>query len=245
MAAKQRSRNASGSEGTRSLRVRVKGNDASSRRDLHVTGRNTAVVAARRRFLWWAPGSNLVAPAVFGLDRRSLRGKHAGVQVTFPARDIAEHQGDSRRNRRFRRRRVPLTVAQKRDGQRTLTQFPTVLVAIAPICKLPGQSTTALFRRVTRRDISGKHQELARSTHRQAKSRHTSSEFGHYNRAPKWHQGFELYFVADFLSRTSAEWKSKIGKSAAPSWPVGIEINRSQGMVAKVSESPGPSGTSN
>jgi phosphate transport system substrate-binding protein len=45
-----------------------------------------------------------------------------------------------------------------------------------------------------------------------------------------------------FLSKASAEWKSKIRKSTSPSWPVGLEINRSEGMVNKVSFTPGSIG---
>jgi phosphate transport system substrate-binding protein len=50
------------------------------------------------------------------------------------------------------------------------------------------------------------------------------------------------YILTDFLSKTSAEWKSRIGKSASPSWPLGIETNRSEDMVTKVSTTPGAIG---
>jgi phosphate transport system substrate-binding protein len=50
------------------------------------------------------------------------------------------------------------------------------------------------------------------------------------------------YILSDFLSKTSAEWKSKVGKNASPNWPVGEEVNRSEGMVSKVSATPGAIG---
>jgi phosphate transport system substrate-binding protein len=50
------------------------------------------------------------------------------------------------------------------------------------------------------------------------------------------------YILTDFLSKTSEEWRSRIGKSGSPKWPVGIETNRSEDMVAKVSATPGAIG---
>jgi phosphate transport system substrate-binding protein len=50
------------------------------------------------------------------------------------------------------------------------------------------------------------------------------------------------YIFTDFLSKTSEAWKSRIGKSASPTWPVGVETNRSEDMASKVSETPGAIG---
>jgi len=50
------------------------------------------------------------------------------------------------------------------------------------------------------------------------------------------------YILTDFLSKASPQWKSKIGKSASPEWPVGEDTNRSEDMVDKVSTTNGAIG---
>lgn len=42
------------------------------------------------------------------------------------------------------------------------------------------------------------------------------------------------YVLTDFLSRTSADFRTEIGRSASPKWPVGEPAERSSDMVAKV-----------
>ena len=186
-------------------------------------------------------GSNLVAP-LYSAWTAQFTKQHSDVQVTFLAlgtsqsiKAIRAGTGD------FGGGEIPLTVAQKRDGQRTLTQFPTVLVAIAPIYKLPDNPqlrfSGELLAEIYLGDVKNwKDPRIAKLNpdvplpNLAITTVHLSGTKG------------SNYILSDFLSRTSAEWKSKIGKSAAPSWPVGIETNRSQGMVAKVSETPGAIG---
>jgi phosphate transport system substrate-binding protein len=42
------------------------------------------------------------------------------------------------------------------------------------------------------------------------------------------------YVLTDFLSKTSVEFRTRIGRTASPNWPVGIPAERSSDMVEKV-----------
>src|SRR2546427_11035336 len=50
------------------------------------------------------------------------------------------------------------------------------------------------------------------------------------------------YSFTDFLSRRSPEFRSQVGKSASPKWPVGTTAKRSVDMVEKVKATPGAIG---
>jgi len=128
-----------------------------------------------------------------------------------------------------------------RNGKHPLVQFPTVLVAIVPIYKLPGEHELRFSGELLADIFLGNVKNWKDA------------------RIAKLNPGVELpdlaiavvhrssgkgsnYILTDFLSKTSPEWKSRIGKSASPSWPLGTETNRSEDMVAKVSTTPGAIG---
>lgn len=50
------------------------------------------------------------------------------------------------------------------------------------------------------------------------------------------------YVFTDFLSKTSAEFRTEIGRSASPKWPTGEPAERSSDMVEKVKGQPGSIG---
>ena len=50
------------------------------------------------------------------------------------------------------------------------------------------------------------------------------------------------YVFTDFLSKTSIEFRSQIGRSASPKWPAGEPAERSSDMVDKVKSTPGAIG---
>jgi len=50
------------------------------------------------------------------------------------------------------------------------------------------------------------------------------------------------YIFTDFLSKTSSEWRTKVGKTPSPKWPVGDDANRGEDMVEKVSGNSGAIG---
>jgi phosphate transport system substrate-binding protein len=142
-------------------------------------------------------------------------------------RQISQAVGD------FAGGEIPLTDAQMHKGTHPLVQFPTVLVAIVPIYKLPGEP------------------ELRFSGELLADIFLGSVKNWKDARIAKLNPGVELpdlpiavvhrssgkgsnYILTDFLAKVSPQWKSKIGKTASPEWPVGEETNRSEDMVEKV-----------
>jgi len=186
-------------------------------------------------------GSNL-AGSLYSEWTAEFAKQHPGVQVRYlglgtsqSLQEIRQGTGD------FGGGEIPLSEAQKHGGKYTLMQFPTVLVAITPIYKLPGKPDLRFSGEVLAEIFLG--------------------DIKNWNdpRIAKLNPGLTLpdleitvvhlsgvkgsnYILTDFLSRTSTEWKSKIGKSASPAWPVGLETNRSEGMVTKVSATPGAIG---
>ena len=150
-------------------------------------------------------------------------------------RQIAQGVGD------FAGGEIPLSDAQLHKGKIPLVQFPTVLVAIVPIYKLPGEPEIRFSGELLADIFLGtvKNWKDAKIT--------------------KLNPGIELpelpitvvhrssgkgsnYILSDYLTKVSAQWKSKIGKSASPNWPVGEDTNRSEDMVEKVVGTPGAIG---
>jgi len=50
------------------------------------------------------------------------------------------------------------------------------------------------------------------------------------------------YVFTDFLSKTSSKFRSQVGTSPSPKWPVGVPAERSADMADKVKASPGSIG---
>jgi phosphate transport system substrate-binding protein len=186
-------------------------------------------------------GSNLVNPLYSAWTGRYTK-LHSNVRVNFLSlgtsqslQEISAGTGD------FGGGEIPLSETQKHAGKSTLTQFPTLLVAIVPIYKLPdkpelrfsGEVLAAIFLgdiknwrdpRIAKLNPGADLPDLAITVV------HLSGVKG------------TNYILTDFLSRTSPEWKTKMGKNASPKWPVGVETNRSEGLVTKVSSTPGAIG---
>ena len=50
------------------------------------------------------------------------------------------------------------------------------------------------------------------------------------------------YIFSDFLSKASPKWRSQIGKTPSPAWPVGTSANRGEDMMEKVKSTSGAIG---
>ena len=50
------------------------------------------------------------------------------------------------------------------------------------------------------------------------------------------------YIFADYLSKVSPEWKSKVGVGNSPNWPTGLGGQKSDGVTQQVRQSPGAIG---
>ena len=165
----------------------------------------------------------------------TVRVRYLQMGASEGMREIGQGVGD------FAGGEIPLTDAQMHKEKNPLVQFPTVLVAIVPIYKLPGEP------------------ELRFSGELLAEMFLGNVKNWKDEKIAKLNPGVELpdlpiavvhrssgkgsnYILSDFLAKVSPQWKSKIGKSASPNWPLGEETNRSEDMVEKVIATPGAIG---
>lgn len=200
-------------------------------------------LTAQKFILLVGSGSSVPSPLYAAWSEQYAKLKN-GVQVRYlplgaseGIRQISQGIGD------FAAGEIPLTDAQMRKGKVPLVQFPTVLVAIVPIYKLPGEAQPEL-------NFSG--ELLADIFLGKVKSWKDA-------RIAKLNPGVDLpdvpiavvhrssgkgsnYILTDFLTKVSPQWKLQIGKTASPEWPVGGDANRSEDMVEKVRTTPGAIG---
>ncbi len=204
-------------------------------------GIGVAPIKAQQTIALVGSGSSVPSPLYaawteqYGQLKQNVRVSYLQLGTSESIKEIGQGVGD------FGGGEIPLSDVQMHKGKHPLVQFPTVLVAIVPIYKLPGG------------------QELRFSGELLANIFLGSIKNWKDAGIAKLNPGVELpdlpitvvhrsagkgsnYIMTDFLSKASAEWKSRIGKSPSPSWPVGVETNRSEDMVAKVSGTPGAIG---
>ena len=198
-------------------------------------------VAAQEAISLVGSGSNLVSPLYSAWTAQYAK-LHSNVHVNFLSlgtsqslQEISAGTGD------FGGGEIPLTEPQKHAGKYTLMQFPTLLVAIVPIYKLPGKPDLRFSGEVLAGILLG---EIKSWKDPRIAKLNPSADLPDLAITVVHLSGVKgsNYILTDFLSRTSLEWKSKVGKNASPKWPVGIETNRSEGLVNKVSATPGAIG---
>ena len=183
-------------------------------------------------------GSNL-ASGLYTTWTTQYGKQHSDVQVRYlplgtsqSIQEIRAGTGD------FGGGEIPLTEAQRRGGKYTLVQFPTVVFAIVPIYKLPGKSdlrfSGPLLAEIYLGNIKNWQDPQIAKLNPGVTLPDLPITVVHLSGVKG-----SNYILTDFLSKTSGEWKSRIGKSSSPSWPVGVEVARSEGLVTKVSNTPG------
>ena len=136
---------------------------------------------------------------------------------------------------------APISEQELKKGQATL-QLPTVLVGIAIFYDLPGNATTIRLSgpvlaniylgkttlwsdpEIAKLNPGGKLPDLP------IKVLHRTEGKG------------SNYIFSDFLSQLSPEFRSKVGVSVSPKWPVGQSFSRCQDLLASVAETPGAIG---
>jgi phosphate transport system substrate-binding protein len=135
---------------------------------------------------------------------------------------------------------VPLTAKERSEGN--LTELPAVLIGIVPIYNLPGV-----------------HQELRLTGDVLAEIYLGGIKTWNAPQISKLNPEIDLpslaikvvnrpagkgsnYVFTDFLSKASAKFRSELGTSPSPKWPVGVAAERSSDMVEKVKSEPGSIG---
>lgn len=136
---------------------------------------------------------------------------------------------------------IILSHEQMQSGKISLIQIPTVLVGIVPIYNLPGTPELNFSGEVLAHIFMGtltnwKDPRIAKLN---PTVKLPDMQIAVVHRTPG--KGSN-YILTDFLSKSSPEFRSQIGKSPSPNWPVGLDANRGEDMVAKVAAIPGAIG---
>jgi phosphate transport system substrate-binding protein len=186
-------------------------------------------------------GSNVPTP-LYSVWTDEFNKKDSKIQVRYLSmstmegiRQISSGSGD------FAAGEVPLTHEQMQSGKVSLIQIPTVLVGIVPIYNLPGNPELNFSGEVLAHIFMGtitnwKDPRIAKLN---PGLKLPDLQIAIVHRTPG--KGSN-YILTDFLSKNSPEFRSQIGKSPSPNWPVGVDANRGEDMVAKVASIPGAIG---
>jgi phosphate transport system substrate-binding protein len=135
---------------------------------------------------------------------------------------------------------VPLTAKQRSEAG--LMEVPAVVIGIVPIYNLPGVKTELRFSGEVLADIFlGKITSWTSPALAKLNPGVNLPDVAIkvVNRPPG--KGSN-YIFTEFLSKTSPKFRSEIGVSASPKWPVGKPAERSSEMVEAVRSAPGAIG---
>ena len=150
--------------------------------------------------------------------------------------DISRGVGD------FAAGEVPMNDEELRAANRPILQIPTVLVAIVPIYHVPGVTSNLHFSGALLAEIflgMIKTWDDPRIKEMNAGQSLPHLEIAVVHRTEG--KGSN-YIFSDFLSKTSPKWRSQIGKTPSPDWPVGASASRGEDMMEKVKSTPGAIG---
>jgi phosphate transport system substrate-binding protein len=136
---------------------------------------------------------------------------------------------------------VPLTQEQMHNGKISLIQIPTVVIGIVPVYNLPGNPEINFSGEVLAQIFLGTitNWKDARIAKLNPNHKLPDQAITVVHRSPG--KGSN-YIFTDFLSKNSPEFRSQVGKSPSPNWPIGMDANRGEDMVAKVASTPGAIG---
>jgi phosphate transport system substrate-binding protein len=197
-----------------------------------------AAVQAQSTIYLAGAGSSLVA-TVFSAWTNDFNRKNTTIQAGYFPLNSAEainqikaHSAD------FGDGEIPLTPQQIHDSKVPLTEIPILLVGIVPIYNVPGNPELRFSGKLLAEIYLG------------------SITSWNDPRIEKMNPGVRLpdlriqaihrtqgsgtnYIFTDFLSKTSPEFHTRVGKSASPNWPVGSAASSSVNAVEIVKSSSG------
>lgn len=150
--------------------------------------------------------------------------------------DISKGVGD------FAAGEVPISDEQLKAASTPLVQIPTVLVAIVPIYHVPGVKGGLHFSgpalaEIFLGNIKAWDDPRIKETNPGQSLPHQDIAVVHRTDGKG-----SNYIFTDFLSKISPKWRSQIGKTPSPAWPVGVSANRGEDMLEKVKSTSGSIG---
>jgi phosphate transport system substrate-binding protein len=136
---------------------------------------------------------------------------------------------------------VPLSDAEMHAAGNGLISLPAVLVGIVPIYNLPGNPELNLSGELLGDIYLGtiKNWQDPRIAKLNPGVALPNLPIKVIHRSPG--KGSN-YIFSDFLSKTSARFRARVGKSPSPQWPLGLDAERGQDMVQMVAQTPGAIG---
>ena len=187
-------------------------------------------------------GSNLPTP-LYSHWVEEYNKLSPGVQVRYLStgtvkgiEDISRGVGD------FAAGEVPMNDEQLKAAKTPILQIPTVLVAIVPIYHVPGVRGNLRFSGPVLADIFLGN--IKTWDDPMIKEINPGQILPHLDIAVvhRTEGKGSNYILTDFLSKASSKWRSQIGKTPSPAWPVGISANRGEDMMEKVKSTAGAIG---
>jgi phosphate transport system substrate-binding protein len=187
-------------------------------------------------------GSNLPTP-LYSHWVEEYNKLSPGVQVRYLStgtvkgiEDISRGVGD------FAAGEVPMSDEQLKAAKSPIFHIPTVLVAIVPIYHVPGVKGNLRFSGPVLAEIFLG--TIKTWDDPQIKELNPGQLLPHLDIAVvhRTEGKGSNYILTDFLSKTSPKWRSQIGKTPSPVWPVGISANRGEDMMEKVKGTSGSIG---
>lgn len=200
-----------------------------------------AAVGAQNTLALVGSGSNVPSP-LYAVWQEEFNKKTSGISVRYLSRSTIEGiDALSRGSGDFAAGEVPLSEEQMHGGKVQLTSIPSVLIALVPVYNLPGKPQLRFTGKLLSEIFQGsvktwKDPRIAKANpgvslpDLPVKVVHRTAGKG------------SNYIFTDFLSKVDPDWKSKVGTSPSPTWPVGDEANRGEDMVAKVAAEEGAIG---
>jgi phosphate transport system substrate-binding protein len=189
-------------------------------------------VAAQETAILVGSGSSVPAP-LYTQWAAAYNKRNPAIQMRYLPIGASEGINEmSRGNGDFGAGEVPLTAAQRSGG--SLIEIPILVIGIVPIYNLPGGSQgLRLSGEVLAEIYLG---EIKNWSDPQLKKLNPSLSLPDlaikvFNRPGG--KGSNYVFT-DFLSKSSSKFKSRIGTTASPSWPVGSAAERSADMADKI-----------
>jgi phosphate transport system substrate-binding protein len=177
-------------------------------------------------------GSSVPAPlynrwaAEYNKRNSGLQFRYLPIGTSEGIRQISKGSGD------FGAGEVPLT-ASERDGA-SLVELPTVIIAIVPYYHLPGSHpdlrfTGELLAEIFLGDVKKWNDPQIVKLNPNASLPDMPIKV-FYRPAGKGTN----YVFTDFLSKSSSKFRTRIGTSPSPKWPVGEPADRSSDMAERV-----------
>jgi phosphate transport system substrate-binding protein len=136
----------------------------------------------------------------------------------------------------------PMTDDQLKDAPGPILHFPTVLGADVPVYNIPGVTAELKFTGPLLADIFlGKVKKWNDPAIAKLNGGVSlpATDITVVHRADG---SGTTYIWADYLSKVSPEWKSKVGVSTSVNWPVGVGGKGNEGVTSVVRQTPGAIG---